>query len=135
MREYRKVATGQRGGENETVPAPERQVEHITAFEAINYPGKPIGLGASGENVHTMQQYLSVLAATYQIPLITADGEYGEHTQGCVRAFQQLVGLNVDGIIGADTWKAVSDSYWNLANREALISAMGRAIVGKMFMS
>jgi len=135
MREYRKVATGDRNRDlNEDVDVGERQVEYITAFESVNYPGKPLKMGESGDSVRTMQQYLSSLSATYQIPNINVDGAFGENTENCVRTFQQLVGLSVDGIIGQDTWKAINDSYWNITNREARISAMGRALVGKMFL-
>jgi len=91
-------------------------------------------IGQSGDDVRAMQNYLNALAASHQIPMMTADGVFGENTKNSVCAFQQLVGLGVDGIIDQDTWKAISDSYWNLANREAMISAMGRAIVGKMFL-
>jgi len=136
MREYRTVAAGQDRnreldeGQNQS----ERQIEYIAAFEAVNYPGSLLKLGEDGNNVLVMQQYLGALSATYQIPNLQADGVFGEKTESSVRAFQQLVGLADDGIIGPDTWKAISDSYWNLANRDALIAAMGRVIVGKMFL-
>lgn len=130
IREHRAIATGQGVNRelNESLPSEERQVEYIAAFESVNYPGNPLKLGESGDSVRIMQQYLGMLATTYQIPSIQADGNFGENTESCVRVFQQLVGLSADGIIGQDTWKAISDSYWNLANRDALISAMGRVI-------
>jgi len=134
MREYRVVATGQGRGAEPPEPETDRQVEYITAFEAVNYPGGALKAGDSGDNVRTMQQYLGMLSATYQIPTITPDGDFGTNTESCVRAFQQLVGLDANGIIDQDTWKAISDSYWNLANRDAMIAAMGRALVGKMFL-
>ena len=136
VREYRAVASGQNRnrelGENESGTV--RPVEYTTAFESVSYPGTPMKRGENSDNVRTIQHYLGILAATYQIPSISVDGDFGEKTESSVRAFQHLVGLNSDGIIGQDTWKAISDSYWNLVNREAMISAMGRALVGKIFL-
>ena len=136
VREYRAVAAGRDRNQeyDESEAGGERQAEYITAFEATNYPGSPLKIGENSDNVRIMQQYLNLLSASYQIPSVNEDGAFGENTENCVRAFQQLVGLTSDGIIGQDTWKAINDSYWNLVNREALISAMGRAIVSKIFL-
>ena len=98
------------------------------------FPGTALRRGSTGENVRLMQNYLNNLASYYGLPKIAVDGSFGQSTENAVKAFQKMVGLTADGIIGRDTWKAISDSYWNLTNREAMISAMGRMIVGKMFM-
>jgi len=138
MREYRAIAMGQGTGRElgEGGSSEERQVEYISSvsYENVSYPGALIKIGENSDNVRIMQNYLAALSASYPIPKINTDGDFGQNTEDCVRAFQQLVGLDADGIIGQDTWKAISDSYWNLTNRDAMISAMGRAIVGKMFL-
>ena len=90
-------------------------------YKAPLFPGSPVKQGATGESVRIMQAYLAALAETYPIPKINIDGIFGPKTRGAVEAFQRLVGLVADGIIGKDTWKAISDSYWNLTNREAMM--------------
>jgi peptidoglycan hydrolase-like protein with peptidoglycan-binding domain len=37
---------------------------------------------------------------------ITVDGQYGPESQAVCRQFQQANGLQVDGIVGAATWRA-----------------------------
>jgi len=136
VREYKKASQPPRN-------QPAREVEYIKAtqmpqtpaYEAPAYPGTILKIGAKGENVRIMQNYLNALACTYSdIPKMTVDGTFGPATQAAVKAFQKTFGLPIDGIIGPDTWKAISDSYWNLTNRDAMISAMGRMIMGKMFL-
>jgi len=103
-------------------------------FESPVFPGTALRRGSSGDNVRLMQNYLNNLSNHYGLPRIVVDGSFGQSTENAVKAFQQMVGLPADGIIGQDTWKAISDSYWNLTNRDAMISAMGRMIAGKMIM-
>jgi peptidoglycan hydrolase-like protein with peptidoglycan-binding domain len=38
---------------------------------------------------------------------LVADGRFGRLTREAVMAFQQSKGLTADGIIGAETWKAL----------------------------
>lgn len=44
-------------------------------------------------------------------------GSFGSSTEGVVRAFQQQRGLDVDGIVGPDTWKELVESGWALGDR------------------
>jgi len=60
-------------------------------------------LGASGREVRQIQQRLEALEF-YRGPI---DGSYGGGTEAAVRAFQQHDGLDVDGAVGAITWKAL----------------------------
>jgi len=132
MREYRNATASPQQVREEVEYIAGTEVKE--PYESLSYPGNPLQMGESGDDVLAMQNYLNALAASYQIPKMTADGIYGKNTKNSVGAFQQLVGLDVDGIIGQDTWKAISDTYWNLTNREAMISAMGRVLVSKMFL-
>jgi peptidoglycan hydrolase-like protein with peptidoglycan-binding domain len=38
------------------------------------------------------------------------DGDFGSETDSAVRSFQSDKGLEVDGIVGQDTWAALRDS-------------------------
>ena len=42
--------------------------------------------------------------------MIPVDGEFGQKTEASVRAFQQVEGLTVDGVVGAKTWDALENA-------------------------
>lgn len=58
-------------------------------------------IGSSGEPVTRIQQRLQKLGL-YRGPL---DGAFGGGTEAAVKAFQAANGLDVDGVVGNDTWK------------------------------
>lgn len=60
-------------------------------------------LGASGAKVSTIQMRLELTGFSTG----AIDGDFGEKTLESVKAFQQLKGLGVDGIVGPDTLKAL----------------------------
>ena len=66
----------------------------------------------SGDYIKTLQYYLNIVAYFYpQIPNINVDGYFGPKTKEAVIAFQEMFGLVPDGIVGRDTWKALSSAY------------------------
>ena len=68
--------------------------------------------GMSGDYIKTLQYYLNIVAYFYpQIPNINVDGYFGPKTKEAVIAFQEMFGLVPDGIVGRDTWKALSSAY------------------------
>lgn len=73
----------------------------------VPYPGSLLRQGSRGSNVRLMQEYLNAIARVYPLPSITADGVYGSRTANAVSAFQQLFGLQPDGIIGPLTWERI----------------------------
>lgn len=76
------------------------------------YPGTPLSLGSRGENVVRIQNYLNYISDTYtQIPKITVDGIFGPGTQTAVLAYQGLFGLEPNGIVGAQTYNSIADTY------------------------
>lgn len=73
--------------------------------------------GQTGDYIKTLQYYLNVVAYFYpQISNITIDGYFGDETEQAVMAFQDMQGLAVDGIVGRDTWKALTSAYSTLIN-------------------
>lgn len=44
-------------------------------------------------------------------------GWFGPSTEQATRAFQQARGLDVDGIVGEGTWKALVESSWSIGDR------------------
>ena len=69
------------------------------------YPGTLLRNGSRGNAVRLMQERLKSISIYYPvIPDITADGIFGPATQAAVIAFQQMMGIAADGIIGQQTW-------------------------------
>ena len=57
-----------------------------------------VSQGDSGEAVHAVQS---------QWRFINGDGIFGPNTDALVRNFQEMSGLDVDGIVGPQTWRAM----------------------------
>ena len=69
------------------------------------YPGSPIRIGDTGQNVLTIQRCLNNVArANPSIERLVEDGIFGPRTQASVMAFQRIFGLVVDGVVGPITW-------------------------------
>lgn len=72
----------------------------------MSNPGQPlIGPGATGDVVRRAQR---ALRRTPNLTLVV-DGVYGAATEAAVRSFQEGAGLQVDGIVGPDTWAALPE--------------------------
>lgn len=78
-----------------------------------SYPGTPLRRGSTGPNVVVVQTALNRIAQNYPaIPKIAAvDGIFGSRTEATVKAFQQIFGLESDGIVGKATWYAIVRLY------------------------
>ena len=78
-----------------------------------SYPGTPLRRGSSGPNVVVIQVELNRIAQNYPaIPkLATVDGIFGSRTEASVRKFQEIFGLEPDGIVGKATWYALVRLY------------------------
>lgn len=72
---------------------------------APGWPGRNLRPGMSGQDVRQFQAELATRRWA-----ITADGDFGNQTEGVVMAFQAEKGLIADGIVGADTWWAIFHS-------------------------
>lgn len=89
-------------------------VREKLADTAFTHWGQPDGLmtegpirpvlryGASGPAVTLLQTLLCDVVTPIQV-----DGAFGPETRDAVRAFQQRVGLTVDGVVGPKTWAAL----------------------------
>ena len=78
-----------------------------------SYPGTPIRQGSRGPYVTVIQTELNRIARNYPaIPRIPeVDGIFGPRTEAAVRKFQEVFGLDVDGVVGKSTWYALVRLY------------------------
>ena len=75
-------------------------------------PSTVLRQGSSGNDVLTLQHILNVISEFYpNIPGVSQDGIFGSSTRQSVIAFQQMMQLSADGIVGAATWQALYDTY------------------------
>jgi peptidoglycan hydrolase-like protein with peptidoglycan-binding domain len=58
-----------------------------------------VSQGASGETVRTIQYLLNQAGAN-----LSVDGDFGANTKAAVRSYQSARGLEVDGVVGPQTW-------------------------------
>lgn len=74
--------------------------------------GTALRTGSTGSAVEQVQFWLNTLAQyDSAIPSVTVDGVYGSGTTAAVRAFQQKYGLDVDGVVGQETWTELYDEF------------------------
>jgi len=55
--------------------------------------------GSTGDAVRAVQS---------QFTFLVVDGDFGDRTDAAVRGFQNMNGLEVDGILGPNTWRALT---------------------------
>ena len=75
-----------------------------------SYPGRPLRLGDSGNDVQQIQIRLNRISTNYPgIPKINpTDGNFGVDTEEAVRAFQRTFRLTEDGVVGSATWYRIT---------------------------
>ena len=95
----------------------------VTKLAELNGEGDTLGIGtvppnsvlrqgSRGQDVITLQYLLNVISEYYPgIPAPTQDGIFGSNTAQAVMAFQQMMRLNADGIVGSQTWQKLYDVY------------------------
>lgn len=72
------------------------------------YPGGALRVGAAGDSVRCVQSYLNGVQGA---PHLNVDGVYGQNTARAVTAFQATHGLAPDGVVGPATWQALVAAY------------------------
>ncbi len=107
------------GDELDIRTAPVRPLEE-------SYPGFPLRIGLSLEEVRVIQQRLNRIAQNYPaIPTIDeVNGLFDEPTENALRTLQQIFELTPDGIVGKATWYEIQNIY-NSVRRLAELNAEG----------
>ena len=97
--------------------APVAQIEE-------SYPGVPLRLGDSGNNVKIIQTELNRIARNYPaIPKITQEnGVFGVDTEAAVRKFQEIFNLSQTGEVDKSTWYRIKQYYVGVKGLSDLVS-------------
>lgn len=78
-------------------------------------PSSILRWGSSGMDVITLQYILNFISQYYPtIPNLIQNGRYDDQTYQAVIAFQEMMGLTADGIVGPATWNALYEIYWGI---------------------
>ncbi len=73
----------------------------------LTLPPQPLlRLNSRGAYVKFLQQLLE----SNLYPVGSIDGIFGSRTESAVRAFQSAKGLSIDGVVGTNTWNALTNS-------------------------
>lgn len=89
--------------------------EGISITDAQRQYPRQLSRGSTGIPVRTLQFYLRILSNFIPtMPFVEEDGIYGQKTENTVKAFQNYVGLEADGIVGSSTWNALIGEYDNI---------------------
>ncbi len=95
----------------------------VTRLAELNSEGETLGIGSvppstvlrqgsRGPDVITLQYLLNVAAEYYPgIPRPVQDGIFGSGTMQSVTAFQRMMQLTPDGVVGPLTWEALYEVY------------------------
>lgn len=98
----------------------------VAKLAALNSEGTALGIGtvppdsilragSSGVDVITLQYILSHISNFYPtIPELVQDGIFGSATTQAVIAFQRMMGLTPDGVVGPTTWNSLYNVYWGI---------------------
>lgn len=78
-----------------------------------SYPGRPLRMGSSGNDVRTLQLQLNRINRNFPSvqKISKPDGIFGVETERSVRSFQKTFNLQQDGIVGKATWYKVKEIY------------------------
>lgn len=78
-----------------------------------SYPGVPLQIGSTGDDVRSIQIRLNRISANYpSIPkIVRTDGIFANDTEAAVRSFQRVFNLTEDGIVGKTTWYTILRIY------------------------
>lgn len=95
-----------------------------------SYPGTPLRVGSTGPTVVVVQTELNRIAQNYPaVPQVATDGIYGSATENAVRRFQEIFGLDADGVVGNATWYQLVRLY-TAVTRLSELNSQGQRFYG-----
>ncbi len=93
-------------------------------FTSESYPGVPLKIGDSGNNVKIIQTQLDRISRNYPaIPKIeTLNGIFGVDTENAVRKFQEIFSVPISGQVDKATWYAIKRYYTGVKRLSELVA-------------
>ena len=95
--------------------------EFYVPGDVIPFPGAVLTLGVEGNGVRVLQEYLNEISQVYpEVPGVAVTDVFSPDTETSVRAYQELFGLEPNGIVGVITWDSIADTVSDIrggANR------------------
>ena len=90
--------------------------EGLTIAEVTRPFPEVLQEGETGIDVQTLQYYLNFIAyfSDGVLPSVSVDGIFGPSTTAAVIAFQNLLGIPADGIVGLQTWIQLEQAYQDI---------------------
>ncbi|MBQ7951065.1 MAG: peptidoglycan-binding protein [Clostridia bacterium] len=86
--------------------------EELFGIKTKPFGGTVLEFGSTGEAVLTLQQYLNIIALSYDtINAVTPTGNFGPQTRQAVLSFQKEFNLPQTGRVDMETWNAVANIY------------------------
>lgn len=80
-------------------------------LEELNIGSHYIKLGSKGLDVKRVQEWISLwtfIKPEFKLS-VARDGDFGQETLHAVKEYQKMKGLDVDGIVGNITWRALTE--------------------------
>lgn len=85
--------------------------EFYVPGDVIPFPGAVLTLGVEGNGVRILQQYLNEISQVFpEVPAVAVTDVFSSDTDASVRAYQELFGLEPNGIVGVITWDSIADT-------------------------
>jgi N-acetylmuramoyl-L-alanine amidase len=82
-----------------------------------------------GDNGVVVLEIRSKLSRLGMLPSSSGEGSFDDACDRAVRDFQQRRGLQIDGLVGPETYRALDEAHWRLGDR-VLSHVVARAFVG-----
>ena len=83
------------------------------------YPGFVISLGFDGDYMIPLQTYLRAISTVFpEVPAPELTGVYDTATENAVRAYQELSGMPVTGVVNLFTWNGIGELYGDIFSGE-----------------
>ncbi len=93
-------------------------------FTSESYPGTPLKIGDSGNNVKIIQTQLDRISKNYPaIPKIeNLNGIFGVDTENAVRKFQEIFSVPISGQVDKATWYEIKRYYTGVKRLSELVA-------------
>lgn len=87
----------------------------------VPFQGVVLREGSEGDAVRLLQEYLNYIAISFpSIPTVSTTGYFGPRTREAVIAFQEELGLPINGQVSAVVWNAITSLYSDLYTGQQL---------------